>query len=243
LNVEQTDIRYEKKIVAFLDVLGFRSMISCSSDEAENLIALLDRNLSKVEGEVREHKYWGRSFSAKLFSDCICLVADYSPEGAAIILDSAAYLSLFFTFEGIFLRGGVSEGHHFENSRMIFSEGLVRAYELESKHARWPRTLVSSDVVKLSQKHVPFLVRRDNDNLVFVDYLEWCSEQISPPGQHSYDHHRDRIISNLNSYRSTPEVLEKYQWSARYHNTKLKEILHRDGGNNVVRNSMFIPGF
>jgi hypothetical protein len=65
--------KYEKRIVAFIDVLGFSSMTTLRSPAAEERIALIDRNLANVAVEVAEHSHSGTPFTAKLFSDCISL--------------------------------------------------------------------------------------------------------------------------------------------------------------------------
>jgi hypothetical protein len=59
---------YEPQIVAFLDVLGFRTMTSLPSPGAEERIALIDRNMTKVAREVAEHFHHGTPFMPKLFS-------------------------------------------------------------------------------------------------------------------------------------------------------------------------------
>ena len=33
----------------------------------------------------------------------------------------------------VYIRGGLSLGFHFENQNMIFSQGLINSYDLESK--------------------------------------------------------------------------------------------------------------
>jgi hypothetical protein len=231
---------YEPKIVAFLDVLGFRTMTSLGAPAAEERIALVDRNLTNVAVEVAEHSYRGIPFTAKLFSDCISLSSLNSDVGAAVVLESVAVLSLWFAMDGLFLRGGIAVGRHFENERMIFSEGLVRAYELESTLARWPRTLVDESVEALALTHVPFLVRTDpHDGRRFVDYLEYCSNQQSATG-HPYDSHKRHIRIALATYQANSRTLEKYEWLAAYHDAKLHELLKLENRRGVVRESMFL---
>lgn len=233
--------KYEPRIVAFLDVLGFRSMTSLPSPTAEQKLALIDRNLSNVAQEVAEHSHHGTPFTAKLFSDCISLSSLNSDVGAAVVLESVAVLSLRFAMDGIFLRGGVAVGRHFENERMTFSEGLVRAYDLESHDALWPRTLVDRDVKMLAAALVPFLLRNDpKDSQTFVDYLEYCSYQQSLPGQHPYDDHKRHIEAALSQHRNDPQRLEKYTWLAAYHNAKLHELSKLADRAGVVHDSMFL---
>lgn len=216
-------------------------MTSLPSPSAEQKLAIIDRNLSHLAEEVAEHSHHGTPITAKLFSDCISLSSLNSDVGAAVVLESVAVLSLWFAMDGIFLRGGVAQGRHFENERMTFSEGLVRAYHLESHHARWPRTLVNSDVVALAARLVPCLLRTDpNDNLTFVDYLEYCSYQQCLSGQHPYDDHKRHIEAAFSEHHKDPRVLEKYTWIAAYHNAKLRELSKLADRAGVVRDSMFI---
>jgi hypothetical protein len=110
-------------------------------------IGFIESQFDQVVLERVEHVNNSHPFDVRLFSDCICLVSDDSSTGAAALLDSVAYLSLSFMTKGLPLRGGVAQGRHFHSDHMIFSEALVQSYELESKHARWTRTLVTPAVV------------------------------------------------------------------------------------------------
>ncbi len=63
-----TTITYANSIVAFLDVLGFSQLAAKPDAEAVEAIRRLESALSHVEMEVREHSFWGRSLSARMFS-------------------------------------------------------------------------------------------------------------------------------------------------------------------------------
>jgi len=174
-----------------------------------------------------------------MFSDCLCLFAEDSPLGAAALLDSVAYLSLTFAGQQLVLRGGVARGRHFHNRHLVFSEALGDAYELEQAVAVFPRTLVADSAADLARVHVPFLLRTDTDGRVFVDYLEWCSQQVGLPG-HPYDGHKECILAGLKSSVDSPKVLAKYQWLAAYHDAKLTEVSRRPNGADVVRDRMYV---
>jgi len=49
--------------------------------------------------------------------------------------------------KGFFLRGGISTGSYFADDNMIFSKGLVNAYQLESKKAIYPRVIIDKNIV------------------------------------------------------------------------------------------------
>ena len=114
--MEDSDIQYEKKIVAFLDILGFRNLVFQNRDNAKTVIAGFDDALRhcldclSLEGGPD----W---FSAKLFSDCICL--SFREDDLYYMLSELAFLQLYLLGDGIFLKGALDSGHHFENERMI----------------------------------------------------------------------------------------------------------------------------
>ena len=75
----------------------------------------------------------------KYFSDCISLsIPDfYGKPSEAVMLSNfittlRAY-SFYFIRRDLYIRGGASEGYHYEDENIIFSDGLIKAYYLESK--------------------------------------------------------------------------------------------------------------
>lgn len=74
-------------------------------------------------------------------------------DSAYNILQMCKNLSTLLSFEGLFLPGGISTGRHYEqqdqelNASFLCSEALQEAYDLESKHAVYPRILIHEKVV------------------------------------------------------------------------------------------------
>lgn len=230
---------YTPRIIAFLDILGFGDLTRLPTPEAEATIRFIDEQLRQVSAEKVEHAQHRVIFDVRLFSDCICLVSEASATGAAALLDSVAFLSLGFAAKRILLRGGIAMGRHFHSDHMIFSEALVDAYKAESSVAKWPRTVVADDVVALAREQVPFLIRKDSDGRAFLDYLEYCSEWDRWP-DHPYDEHKACITAALATFEGQPAVRAKYEWLARYHNEKLRELAGRDGSKHIIRDRMFV---
>ena len=50
----------------------------------------------------------------------------------------------------LYLRGGVSIGFHYEDDNIIFSDGLIKAYYLESKKSIYPRIILDEDLIGTS---------------------------------------------------------------------------------------------
>ncbi len=118
-------------------------------------MAFVGQQLRQVALERSEHTHNRIAFDVRMFSDCICLIAEDSVIGAAALVDSVAYLSLTFANNRLLLRGGIARGRHFHSEDMVFSEALVEAYELESKIAKYPRTLVADSVAALARQRSP----------------------------------------------------------------------------------------
>jgi len=55
--------------------------------------------------------------------------------------------------KGFFIRGGLSIGSYYSDENMIFSQGLVNAYELETKKAVYPRVLVDKIIIDKFEKY------------------------------------------------------------------------------------------
>ena len=225
-------------MVAFLDILGFRSFVSGGYPEAVARIKAIDRALEASLRYVREQEQAGW-VSIRTFSDCLCLSTEerYLPE----LIDSVSLLQWDLATSGIFVRGGVSKGYHCETSRMIFSQGLVRAYELHSSDP-YPRVMVAPEVAQemasLSYSRpvccvgvsvpLPDYLLRDADGVCFVDYLSALGlTELGDFDEHLVDH-AGLITQQLVAHRDDAHVLSKFLWLAAYHNFRFGEVFTPD---------------
>ena len=107
----------------------------------------------------------GDWYPAKLFSDCMCISCDNFGSNLYYMLNELSYLQFSLASQGLFVRGAITYGPHFENDRIIFSEALIRAYELEQK-ANYPRIIISNEIMDLISREtrhyreslIPFLL-------------------------------------------------------------------------------------
>jgi hypothetical protein len=74
----------------------------------------------------------------------------------------------------LYLRGGVSIGFHYEDDNIIFSDGLIKAYYLESKKSIYPRIILDEDLIKrlkrLWKSHKDVLSDFGIEKLILVDW-------------------------------------------------------------------------
>lgn len=88
--------------------------------------------------------------------------------------------------EGIVVRGGITVGNVVKSHGQLFGPGVIDAYQLESKAAKYPRIVVDQKVLNELATNdqlwihdrddelsaVNGLLRRDEeDDLLYVDYL------------------------------------------------------------------------
>lgn len=94
-------------------------------------------------------------------------------------------LSVFLSFQGLFLRGAICKGKHFErqdselNASFLCSKTLEDAYELASKHAVYPRTLIHEKVVKDLSGTTRTFVAKDLD----YHFLHFSPQIVNSDGQ------------------------------------------------------------
>ncbi len=197
--------------VAFLDVLGFSDMVEVDS-KSENQVFL-----SKL---FKCHQSAGRIFRDRVncsitqFSDSIVVSMPYnSTEFQWFSLRVAEYQRLLLD-EGLLCRGGVAVNKHFSNGSFTFSAGLIQAYRVESKAARYPRVVISPEVLSLVYPEMVstpnFLVKED-DGLYFIDYFGLTSGQRPKTLLKSISDIVTRLSASENS-----SVREKGQWIAAY---------------------------
>lgn len=142
------------RIVAFLDILGFEEHVKkyVNGEDKEIIEKLKSALNDALKNTDDDFETMGGKY--KIFSDCTSLsVPDYlGTKIEATILCSFITLIKGYTVKlidkEIYLRGGVSVGFHHEDDYMIFSEGLIKAHNLENEEAVYPRTILDEELVQ-----------------------------------------------------------------------------------------------
>lgn len=154
---EQFDksLRYENRIVAFLDILGWKNAVMSKGCESENIPKALGRTLAQLKwisnhfnslnGLVPEGMKWPGNPVMTQFSDSLVISVDDDERGKSV-LENALYIITSNLIEfGLLLRGGVSKGELYHSDGLVYGPALIDAYELESKFASTPRIILSKE--------------------------------------------------------------------------------------------------
>lgn len=225
----------ERRIVAYVDILGFRAHVSSIFNDQKPNFALyvtLRRVLALISGHAisSSDPFIGRPTArGSAFSDCIAISDEPSEIGSTNVAWRVALLSAWLLSDGILCRGGIAIGRTLHDQTTILGEGLVQAVELESRIATYPRVVLSEEVARLATCWQPLArVQRDTDGLAFLDpfYMlkkaprpEDFSHFLREPAE--WDHarfqqvawHLSRLVAESKQAGAPrADVLAKQQW-------------------------------
>lgn len=170
--MKKSKIEYENRLVAFIDILGFKEIIKQSENDLskiELISSVLNYlknweapekwNLNLIEIEEDAQKKGVENFDIRgktnttAFSDSIVVsvkVDDNINEMTSTLITHLAYIGAVLFEKGILFRGGLTVGNliHKENG-IVFGQGLIDAYKLEINSAKYPRIILSDKILKM----------------------------------------------------------------------------------------------
>jgi hypothetical protein len=179
---------YCERYVAFIDILGFKDMVlHINANVAAFQVLLgLPAILERVAGENHAMFSDKPDFQCTAFSDSIVISTDASSVaqfvGIYSIIHAVLELAKTFMKANALVRGGISKGMLYHKGPILFGEGVVQAYELETNIARVPRVVVSPEVrlrwdeAFAGGRWIPVLkdvIRTDDDGMGFVDLFHF----------------------------------------------------------------------
>jgi hypothetical protein len=144
----QRNPTYERKVVAFYDILGWRAEIENAGTD-QNKIGNLRRLILQHSRMLRLPV--ASPVNVSTFSDNIVISSIPSKEITPYFLREIATIQLMTASMGFLLRGGIAVGEIIHDEEVVFGPALNRAYELESKVAIYPRIVVDEPVLKIGK--------------------------------------------------------------------------------------------
>lgn len=149
----------EVRIVAFIDILGFKKIVYEKKDKAKKIMRLLDETVREFIELYKEEDICNGvddGIEITWFSDSIIISDnDTTIHGIYFFLSLIQSIQSYFILEEVLIRGGISLGECYHgNSKVsgisnVFGEAMIDAYKLESKSALYPRIILSEDLVNL----------------------------------------------------------------------------------------------
>jgi hypothetical protein len=235
------DPTYQERYCAFVDILGFRELID-SLDQGSMNFGRLRALLQKVQDPYRgppDAPFGDSDFRAQCISDAVALSANPNPNGLQHLFFVLEQLSLDLLFEGYLLRGAIVKGPLYHDDRMVFGKALIDAYQLESEVVRYPRIMLTRQVVfdagnsPIHKILSPF-IRQSDDGPYYLHVLRLMAHDIAeelkkdPDVDPSENEQLGYYIAAGNKLRTrvseavdNPRIFEKVKWFARYWNAML----------------------
>ena len=142
--------KYEERIVAFIDILGFSNTIKKTVNSGEEL-----NNLGSALTYVHDYfnsvrvDYEDPSIlQLSQFSDSIVISVEmqHSLEMTAIF-KHLKMIQVNLLYRDILLRGGIVKGKLIHTDDLLLGPGMINAYNLESKCALHPRIVIDPKVL------------------------------------------------------------------------------------------------
>ena len=163
------EICTEEHYVASLDLLGAKEIIL---KDKEDISLIQVRNIYNSWVRINKDGYFLK-LKIKVFSDNIVVAIKSEYEDAVDnLLEFVSYMAEHFLECGYKPRGGVCKGKLFLDDVFVWGEGLVKAYQLESKKAIYPRIIIDEEVLDKASEHFKkCMVFKDKDGVWCLNYL------------------------------------------------------------------------
>jgi len=242
---------YEERYCAFVDILGFSEFISglaSKPEQFETIRGVLKKIRTPHDPDV--FGIGGSDFKAQSISDAVAFSTQPTIEGLGVLVAKLRELSISLLAQGFFTRGAICKGLLHHDDQMVFGEALIKAYTLETTVVKYPRIMITKDVVddamrsEKSKEFSEFIVRaEDGPSYVHVlwqiamilgIYQENASHKGSEHFIKWYSEIQAVIERKFAESVDTPKHFDKVKWFANYWNQTLdplagKFFMHIDG--------------
>ncbi len=181
---------YQKKLIVFLDILGFSNIVEESVNKPSRIWEIwdfLDISAHLLNGisnyDIKIYDVDPKQYRYYAFSDSIMVTCPYKSYIDFLVLCSfLMYYQYKLWSKKTFLRGVIVLDDLYEekseNKEIVFGPGIIKAYNLEESLARWPRILIDDSVLctkTVADKQYDSIeyLQTDSKGLTFVDYLRF----------------------------------------------------------------------
>jgi len=225
-------IIYEDRIVAFVDILGFRTMINerCAGN-ISNILSIPKKHFKNLPLD----KY--KNIEISTFSDSIIISFIYTEEHAVYnLLVDLENILIKFIYMDVICRGAIVKGKIIHNQKYLFGPAFVEAYELEKK-MKYPKIGFFKEIydigcmyhhqkntIEKEENFIKTLCIKDDDDNYFIDYFSTPIASVCNVITVNRKKYLLKLIEITNNglKNMNPCVREKYIWLK----DKLKDTLN-----------------
>lgn len=240
---------YEKRLTLFIDFLGFKELVEKSVSDKKIL-----NDLVRAIADATETANIGNKsdFHATQFSDCLVLSYRLKADALFEMFNKLSLILVRITARGYLIRGGLTYGDLLHTDNELMGPAMIRAYQLESQVAKWPRVILdpevfddlinnpSASVIKTVKK---YLERDKKDDFWYFDYISSKTVVNTISGEYEiYPEYLGTIAGLVEDGLKSkiPGVLEKYIWLHKRYQSARKPLVGLPGDH---RDRRRFPGF
>jgi hypothetical protein len=263
-------IQYEPCVVSFIDVLGFRNLLGTrSAADIYGLLTQLEK-FTRPDEEVParsmdEVRLQSRAFAFTV-SDAIVRARPYDTQyhdGAFFNeLYDLLHAQVALIQDGVIIRAGVAVGDAYagiNGEGPLFGPALVRAFEIESQEAIYPRIVIDEyaiaehgrdprlraehNTIEYEREAIEDLLATGEDGTRYIDYLRASRSEFEDVG--SWLDFLSRHATLVRSGLAQPDnrrVTRKYEWLARYHDGCVAELREETTFSNAIADQLYEDG-
>lgn len=208
------NLKETKHIVAYLDILGVKTELNKNSLGILNkLNTIYDITASNLQRLNRLKQF--PQIKKHIFSDNIIFAQEVGNEiNQYQILNFLLFISVFLhqaLDKELLIRGGITIGNLYINKYFVNGQALVRAYDLESKIAIYPRVVLDFDVFGWLSliENIDFNILHGDDMLYCLDA---CRIIYKPKTKNvNYIKIKENILKTC-KYIPNIKVVQKHLW-------------------------------
>lgn len=243
-------LKYEKRLVAFIDVLGFKNTIdkSIKDDgriktisefftEVRDDFCISERKITKYQEEGRKNPNEATTRKVSQFSDCLVVSYREDEESAVFhMMHTLFFVHMSALQRSLLIRGCVVRGDLIHTNELLFGPALNDAVEKEKALASYPRIVCDDSVLELGgmyhqphhepeeeQEYILSLLKKDLDGLYYINYFTGIEEE-SDDGYNVLPYHFQKLKSVITEMASVkaPSVYSKRLWLTERYNETLE---------------------
>lgn len=213
--------QYQDCYVAFIDILGFKNLISNETTSCDKILdiyscfkdiiprlTILDDSNKRIP--IKEVDF----IKTKIMSDSICIYINTNIEKALLCLVAVCINIqniLLKQEEPILVRGAISRGDIYAEGDITFGPALTQAYLMEEKNARYPRIIITKQLIDQGIEGLPANVVKDlYDGLLFRDDDSFYSVNFLAIINDESLHKLRESVSKMLDSTTDSSIREKY---------------------------------
>ena len=221
------DKKYSRSLIAFLDVLGIKKLISDHTGGQEHLaIDKIEEMRKVVETSVTVLEKRDEFYYLQISDSFVFLC---KPRDIAILVELLSTIQTRIFHECNFLlRGAVTMGDAIirEDGKFIIGPAYIQAYQLQENDAVYPRIIVDASTVKAiakGKKPIHNYLKEDSDKEYFIDYIKvyMDREKLTPDAMRirlkrdsAFDYLKKRYQEHYD--KEDHHIAQKYGWTMKY---------------------------